>query len=163
MKLFYINISCDIKKLLPNNHILHNNLIICLSLHRCIEINFNSYTKTEKKTNKDNKENEFNRAILNLGKMFVSTGQRPLVNVHPSRGQFSIEPLSIAPFFPRLQREREQLCPVKPVDTENAENKTRHPATRNGLRLFILSRGINTGERVKYFDTGKNRAVTRFE
>lgn len=58
--------------------------------------------------------------------------------------------------------QREQPCPVKPVDTENAENKTRHPTTRGGLRLFTLSRGINTrGERVK--NLGKNRAVTRFE
>lgn len=83
MKLFYINISCDIKKLLPNNHILHNNLIICLSLHRCIEINFNSYTKTEKKTNKDNKENEFNRGILNLGKTVRINGTKTTCKCSP--------------------------------------------------------------------------------
>lgn len=97
-----------------------------------------------------------------MEKLLVSTvEQRPPVNVRPSRGQFSIEPHAF--FHTGLEREREQPCPVKPVDTENAENKTRRPTTRGGLRLFTLSRGINTGggERVK--NLGKNRAVTRFE
>lgn len=79
-----------------------------------------------------------------MEKLLVSTvEQRPPVNVRPSRGQFSIEPHAF--FHTGLEREREQPCPVKPVDTENAENKTRRPTTRGGLRLFTLSRGINTG------------------
>lgn len=166
MKLFYINISYGIKKLLLNNNILHNNLvwIICLSFHRCIETNFNSYPKMEKKTNKDNKENEFNRTILNLGKTVPINGTKTTCKCSPiMRTVFNRATVDRTLFSTRLQCEREQPCPVKPVDTENAENKTRHPATRGGFRLFILSRGINTGERVKYFDIGKNRAVTWFE